>query len=74
MTTWNLEYLLNDVWIHLYAKPSGDAAKTAARNHQIGRGREEKYRILAPDGSVWLYGRPTHGAKGLRMDWRRYAF
>lgn len=66
---WELQYLDADNWKKITITPSGDAAKTAARWHQIRRKTLERYRILDPAGNTWLYGRPKMTLRGLRIEW-----
>lgn len=69
---WKLQYTKADqlgTWSDVGEYPSGDSAKTNARYHQIGKSEWFTYRIFAPNNEVWMYGRPTHGKRGLKMIW-----
>ena len=70
---WGLDYKIegNDesLWKHISDYPSGDTAKTHARQHQIGKIFSYTYQITDPNGKEWMIGRSKFVKKGFKMVW-----
>lgn len=66
---WTLKWLTENGWVQLAARPSGDACKTYAREHERSQSQSNQYRIYAPDERLKWEGKRMHAMSGPRMMW-----
>ena len=67
---WELSFL-DEIqgWRRICDSPTGDRAKRVARQHQIAKSKNYKYRILDPSKIPWMYGTSKITKPGFIMVW-----
>jgi hypothetical protein len=66
---WKLNYATKNGWEVIGAYPTGDTAKTHARQHQIGKKETYIYCITDPGANVWMVGTSKICKTGFKMKW-----